>query len=131
VRQTSILIIALLFVAACGSSGKELSEPEATVEQQVDAVYPPNTDAELAAIFDPLLEPYGVQFTRGSLNDTSDGYENSDTGNHLALYVEPVGEYSDEDYIDGLYTITAAATPFVFASVLSSSIGSRRRTIQP
>jgi len=110
----------LVLIAACGSSGKDLAEvseelAEATATPTATAEpYPPNDSAALAEIIDPIVEPYGLRFTYGSLNDTSDGYEPSDTGNHLALYVEPTGEYSDEDYINGLFTISAAVTPYVF-----------------
>jgi len=109
----------LILVAACGSSGKDLAEvgeevAEATATATAEP-YPPNDSAALAEIIDPIVEPYGLRFTYGSLNDTSDGgYEPSDTGNHLALYVEPTGDYSDEDYINGLFTISAAVTPYVF-----------------
>lgn len=130
-RTLGLALIVLSLAVACGSSGKDLAEaPEPTASPEEDqgpaagtaeqatfeaTDYPPNDPTGLAELINPLVEPLGLVFTRGSLNDTSaGGYEPSDTGNHLALYVEPIGEYTDEDYINGLYTVAAAATPFVF-----------------
>jgi hypothetical protein len=81
-----------------------------------DPTLPPNDVAQLKAIFDPLVEPYGLHLTRGALIDLSDGYVPSDTGTHLALYVEPTDDeaYTEADYIDGIWDLTALVTPLVF-----------------
>ena len=63
------------------------------------------------------LAPLGVRMTRAALVDTSDGgYEFSDTGTHLALYVAPVGEpFSAEHYADTIAPLSNLITPDVFA----------------
>jgi hypothetical protein len=103
-RFASILVVAALgaLVVGCGDDG----EPESTPR-------PPNDVDELAAIFDPMVEPLGLKVTRGSLVDLN-SYDESDTGNHLALYVEPTGEYSEAEYVDGITELTNMLTPMVF-----------------
>ena len=75
---------------------------------------PPNDFEELAAMFDDELEPLGLQMTRGALVDTTGGYEESDTGRHLAVYVEPTGEYTTADYADGIVPSAQVFLPEVF-----------------
>jgi hypothetical protein len=50
------------------------------------------------------------------LVDRSDGYEFSDTGSHLALYVEPIDDasYDINDYVTNIYVLMAVVTPEVF-----------------
>jgi hypothetical protein len=70
----------------------------------------------LRRLYDPVLEPMGLRLTRGALIDTSnDQYTPSNDGTHLALYVEPTGDYTDAQYLDGFWTVTALITPDVFA----------------
>lgn len=81
-------------------------------EQQL----PPNDIGSLRHLYDPVLEPMGLRLTRGALVDTSnDQYTPSNDGTHLALYVEPTGDYSDEQYVTGFWDVTALITPDVFA----------------
>lgn len=103
-RFASLLVVVALgvLVVGCGDDGAPESTPR-----------PPNDVDELAAIFDPMLEPLGLEVTRGSLVDLAT-YEESDTGNHLALYVEPTGKYSNADYVDGITELTNMLTPLVF-----------------
>jgi hypothetical protein len=75
---------------------------------------PPNDFDELAEMFDPRLEPLGLRLTRGALVDTDGGYEVSDTGRHLAVYVEPTGEYTTADYTEGIVTTAEVFLPEVF-----------------
>jgi hypothetical protein len=78
---------------------------------------PPNDAAALARQYAPLLDELGLRLTRGALIDRSDGgYVVSDEGTHLALYVEPVGDdHTAEQYLDGLWHLSAVLTPDVFA----------------
>jgi hypothetical protein len=111
--------------AACGSDSGSSQEPSPTTspdpanglpafdaEQQL----PPNDVGSLRRLYDPVLEPMGLRLTRGALIDTSnDQYTPSNDGTHLALYVEPTGDYTDAQYLDGFWTVTALITPDVFA----------------
>jgi hypothetical protein len=124
-----VLAGAMLVVPACGddepgaadgdagtsappTSAATTSDPPPTGGE----TFPPNDVAALKAIFDPLVEPLGLRLTRGAVVDRTDGYEFSDTGSHLALYVEPVDEagYGIDDYVENIYTLTEVVTPAVF-----------------
>jgi hypothetical protein len=77
---------------------------------------PPNDVGALRRLYDPMFESMGLRLTRAALVDTTDGqYEQSNDGTHLALYVEPTGAYSNEQYVEGLWTVSAVVTPDVFA----------------
>lgn len=78
---------------------------------------PPNDVGSLRRLYDPALAAMGLRLTRGALIDTSnEGYEPSDSGTHLALYVEPIDDaHTPADYVDGLWTLSAVVTPDVFA----------------
>lgn len=106
--RTSIVVLALCVAvafagAACGS--------ESTEERSL----PPNDFEQLAAVFEAELEPLGLTLTRGALIDTSNGrYRPSDTGRHLAVYVEPTGEYTPVDYAEGIVPSAQVFLPDVF-----------------
>jgi hypothetical protein len=77
---------------------------------------PPNDVGTLRRLYDPVFETMGLRLTRAALVDVSaGGYEPSDDGTHLALYVEPTGAYSEDDFAAGLWTVSALVTPDVFA----------------
>jgi hypothetical protein len=99
----ALVVAPVLLGAACSSSDSE------------DQALPPNDFDELAEIFDPELRPLGLKLTRGALVDTeNDGYRKSDTGGHLALYVEPTRDYSPEDYARGIVPSAQVFLPEVF-----------------
>ena len=92
------------------------TEPTAATNTTFNAAdYPPEAEADIAAIFNPLVEQYGLRFTYGNLIDrTANGtFRSSPTGDHLALYVEPIGDYTDTEYIDNTWVL-AQLTPWVF-----------------
>lgn len=92
----------MLLGAACASDSNERA-------------LPPNDFEELADIFDPQLKPLGLKLTRGALIDTSNGrYRESDNGRHLAVYVEPTGEYTPADYTEGIAPSAQVFLPVVF-----------------
>ncbi len=101
-------ITLLLLTVALGAACSDSSEPAA------DEHLPTNDFEELAEMFDEELEPLGLRMTRGALVDTSDGYEESDTGRHLAVYVEPTEEYTTADYADGIVPSAQVFLPAVF-----------------
>lgn len=97
-----LLLAATLSGVACASDSDERA-------------LPPNDFDELADIFDPQLEPLGLKLTRGALIDTSNGgYRESDTGRHLAVYVEPTGEYTPAEYAEGILPSAQVFLPLVF-----------------
>lgn len=111
-RRLLATAAALLVLVGCGYDADESTAPDTT-----EGPFPPATAEELAEVLDPQLETLGVRFTRGALIDRSDGgYEPSEEGTHLALYVEPIDEdtYDTADYVEGVETITALVTPEVF-----------------
>jgi hypothetical protein len=109
-RPLALGVAITLALTACGDDGGGGGGEPVTA-------YPPTTSEELADVFDPQLEPLGLRVTRGALIERSDGgYVPSDTGEHLALYVEPIDEagYDTADYVEGIGTVTALVTPQVF-----------------
>ena len=113
-----------LATAACGSSSSSSNAtaptprpapaaglPAFDAEQQL----PPNDVGSLRELYDPALAELGVRLTRAELIDITDSrYEPSNDGRHLAMYVEPVGDYSNEQYVNGFWTVSALITPDVF-----------------
>lgn len=98
--------------SATTASGPAAGLPPYDDEQRL----PPNDVGSLRRLYDPVLEQLGVRLTRGTLVDTSAGrYVPSNDGRHLALYVEPIGDYTNEQYVEGFWTISALITPDVFA----------------
>ena len=56
----------------------------------------------MRAVFADDLAELGLRLTdRGGVLER-DGYVESTTGTHLALYVEPIGDYSDDQYAEGI-----------------------------
>ncbi len=78
----------------------------ATTEAPSDL--PPLAAIELEPLYREALTGLGLRLTaRGGLIDRTDSrYEPSPTGTHLALYVEPVGDRTPEQYVEGLGTVT-------------------------
>jgi len=105
--RTRLALLVVAVVAAVTACSSDDSEPAAEH-------LPPNDFAELAAMFDDELERLGLQMTRGALVDTTGGYEESDTGRHLAVYVEPTAEYTTADYTDGIVPSAQVFLPEVF-----------------
>jgi hypothetical protein len=121
----ALVAAATLVMSACGADSGSSSEiapttrpapadglPAFDAEQQL----PPNDVGSIRELYDPVLAKLGVRVTRAELIDTSDGrYEPSNDGRHLAMYVEPIGDYSNEQYVNGFWTVSALITPDVFA----------------
>ena len=74
---------------------------------------PPNHKAAIERFFKPALERLGVRLTRGALVDLRTA-KPSATGTHLAVYVEPTGDYTPEDYARGTVKTLRAFLPAAF-----------------
>lgn len=74
---------------------------------------PPDDKAAIERVFAPALKPLGVRLTRGALVDLSTG-KPSPSGTHLAVYVEPTGDYTAEDYGRGTVRTLRAFIPTAF-----------------
>ena len=121
----------LLFAgAACGGDdepGASLT-PSTIDPADVTSTTTPTTAAERGVELPPAgaleLEPYygeqlaalGLRLTdRGGLIDrTGGGYQASVQGTHLALYVEPIGERTVPEYLDGIRTVTVIFAGDIF-----------------
>ena len=120
----ALATVGVLVASACGSDAGTGSVSPVSTEPAADGLppydgsqqLPPNDVAALRRLYDPALERLGVRLTRGALIDTSNNrYVPSNEGRHLALYVEPIGAYSNEQYVTGFWEISALITPDVFA----------------
>ncbi len=94
-RAARLVLAAGLLVVATGCGGA--------------ADLPPADEPALARTVEPYLEPLGLQFTYGSL-------EHTPAGEHLALYVEPVGPTTDEQYLQRLLESAVAVVPAMFGT---------------
>lgn len=84
---------------------------------------PPNDKATIERVFAPALDRLGVRLTRGALVDFQTG-QPSPKGKHLAVYVEPTGDYAAEDYAQGTVRTLRAFIPAAFAVVKVNTVGS-------
>ncbi len=73
---------------------------------------PPSARKDLVAIFGPKVKKFGLRVTRAALVDPEN--ERSAKGRHLAIYVEPTGAYTPQDYIDGTVDVSRVFLPYVF-----------------
>lgn len=124
-RSAARVVLAVLLaagVAACGDGGDDAQPVPSTIdpaditttEAAPDGALPPAGALDLEPFYGELLAELGLQLTdRGGLIDRSGGgYEPSAQGTHLALYVEPIGDRTVPQYIDGIRGVTV-----VFADV--------------
>ncbi len=116
-RLVAATLALLAIVTACardeGPRPAVATPPGATAEPS--PMLPPHEFADLAEMFDPILEPEGLRLARGSLQEQQGGrYVASAAGTHLALYVEPTGSYGLRDYVEGLVTVTRVFAPMIF-----------------
>lgn len=89
--------------------------PSAEGASGLDGDLPPVDPLALAALYGDALEARGVELTdRGGLIDRTDGYEVSADGTHLALYVAPIGERTEQQYIDGIAELARVFLTDVF-----------------
>jgi hypothetical protein len=97
--------VTIAAVAAACSSGSGSSESAHAL--------PPNDKAAIERVFAAQLERLGVRLTRGALVDLKTGNP-SDKGTHLAVYVEPIGAFTPDDYARGTVPTLRAFIPTAF-----------------
>lgn len=103
-RSLALLAAAVLALgsASCGDDAPASADRPA----DLDAV---------RAVFDEELADLGLRLTdRGGVL-ARDGYVESPTGTHLALYVAPTGAYSEDDYAEGILTTARLLAPEIFS----------------
>lgn len=109
-----------VFVAACSDDddGDAATGVPSTTTTSTPTDIPANDEQALKDLFDPFLEPIGQKVTRVGLYDVSVGFVLSDTGDHVAIYAEPIdfeGEgWDTARYIEATAPGMAATAPFVF-----------------
>jgi hypothetical protein len=117
IRRLAVVALAVTLAAgaaACGEddgatgvnstvSGKDLST---TITVDPDTLPPPKA-LDLEPIYGDALAAIGMKLTdRGGLIDRSGGgYVASPTGQHLAMYVEPIGDRTMQEYLDGILDV--------------------------
>jgi hypothetical protein len=74
---------------------------------------PRNDKAAIEKVFSRQLDRLGVRLTRGALIDRKTG-KPSDRGTHLAVYVEPIGPYTADDYAARIVPVTKVFAPLSF-----------------
>lgn len=86
------VIVSAGLVGACSDDddGDRAAELPSTTSTSRPADLPENDEDALKDLFDPFLEPLGQRVTRVGLYDLSLGFELSDTGDHVAIYAEPI-----------------------------------------
>ena len=89
-----------------------LSPVAALAADRAEPALPPSARKDLAAVFDPKLRPFGLRVTRAALVDAMNHRDQH--GTHLAIYVEPTGSYTAQDYVDGTVDVTRVFLPYVF-----------------
>lgn len=110
-RSQAIGATLVLALAACGGSDDaavpSTIDPASVTTTRADGALPPAAALDLEDLYSDALAELGLRLTnRGGLIDRSDGgYESSPTGTHLALYVEPIGERTPAEYVDGIASV--------------------------
>ena len=73
---------------------------------------PPSARSDLVAIFRKKVAPLGLRVTRAALVNPKQ--KRDPNGTHLAIYVEPTGAYTPDDYLAGTVTVSRVFLPYVF-----------------
>jgi hypothetical protein len=96
--RRALVLVALVGCAAPSAPGGLPAQPG----------FPPSDADALIRHLQPVVQPFGLEMTRASLIDLDANYQSSPTGRHLALYVEPSGDYPPERYVGNVAPLTAA-----------------------
>jgi hypothetical protein len=92
------------------SSAAAKSTSTSTISEET---LPPHELAELAAIFDPIVDPLGYRVSRAALIVRST-YQVDPDGDHLAIYLAPLDDITPEQFAADLTPIVTRFVPEVF-----------------
>jgi hypothetical protein len=101
-RLAAALVVVVALVGASGIASAVSRDPS----------LPPASRKELVAVFAKKVKPLGLRVTRAAL--VNPAQERDPDGTHLAIYVEPTGDYTIDDYLDGTVTVSKVFLPYVF-----------------
>jgi hypothetical protein len=73
---------------------------------------PPAARKDLVAIFEQKVKRLGLRVTRAAL--VNPNQVRDPKGTHLAIYVQPTGDYTTDDYLQGTVDVTKVFVPYVF-----------------
>jgi hypothetical protein len=105
-RLLGLVAVALAVTAAACSSG-------GSGDDKAKGALPPNNKASIEKVFSRRLDELGLRLTRGALVDLRTG-KVSPRGTHLAVYVEPLGPYTADDYAMRIVAVTKVFAPRSF-----------------
>jgi hypothetical protein len=111
-RVTRRVAGCLLVVALAASGITATAAGAADSSSSSSSALPPSAHKDLVAIFAKKVKPLGLRLTRAAL--VNPAQERDSEGTHLAIYVEPTGEYTIDDYLDGTVTVSKVFLPYVF-----------------
>jgi hypothetical protein len=123
-KHAGALVLLVTTFVACGSGGAGAPTtltPVTTTEAHAittgvtdpQSPWPPATRDEIAAWFDPVVEPLGYRVTRAALIHRAT-YEPDPQGDHLAIYLAPLSDITADEYAADLAGLASVFIPYVF-----------------
>lgn len=116
-RRMAVTVLLAAGLAGCAYDRDDSAVPSTidpadvttstTTGADPDGALPPAGALELEPLYGEQLAELGLRLTdRGGLIDrTGGGYEPSAEGTHLALYVEPIGDRTVPQYLEGIRSV--------------------------
>jgi hypothetical protein len=111
-RLGASVLLAALALVPVAAVATTTGDAAAVAAGRTDGSLPPSARKDLVAIFGPKVRRFGLRVTRAALVDATQ--HRDPQGTHLAIYVEPTGEYTPQDYVDGTVDVTRVFLPSVF-----------------
>jgi hypothetical protein len=110
-RRPSVLTVAVLtlVVAAATACGGDDDSSGSSGSGSL----PPNRKSAIAEPYTDELEEMGLRITRAALVERDTGRPGPQA-RHLAVYVEPTGAYSADEFADGIVGVTRVFLPDAF-----------------
>jgi hypothetical protein len=110
--RTTRLAAGLLVVAALAVPATLVPTTATASAAARDQALPPAARRDLVAIFAKKVKPFGLRVTRAALVNPAE--KRDPEGTHLAIYVEPTGDYSIDAYLQGTVDVSKVFLPYVF-----------------